>query len=243
MSKDTIFRSDAAGKTPFRFDDAVAQVFPDMINRSVPGYGVSLDGISLIAQRYVPEGGRVYDLGCTLGAATLAVAHGIGDRSATLIGIDNSEPMIRRCREDSRFAALSQTIEFAHADIRETVFDAADLVILNYTLQFIEPDHRKPLLTRLYEALRPGGALVIAEKFVFDDSSVSERINELHLDFKRAHHYSELEIAGKRAAIENVLIPDSRETHERRLREVGFGDVVLWHAALNFGALLAFKPK
>ena len=38
-SEDRIYRDPSAAATPFRFDERVAQVFDDMIRRSVPGYG------------------------------------------------------------------------------------------------------------------------------------------------------------------------------------------------------------
>ncbi|MEL7025219.1 MAG: carboxy-S-adenosyl-L-methionine synthase CmoA [Pseudomonadota bacterium] len=241
MEKDTLFDTRGAGRVQFRFDDTVARVFPDMINRSVPGYAASLDGISLIAHQVVRPGGRVYDLGCTLGAALLAAAKGIGDRPATLIGIDNSEAMISRCREDARFDNQSQQFEFELCQIEQMSFEPADLVILNYTLQFLPPPARTPVLARVFRALRPGGALVLAEKFSFEAPGIAERMTALHHDFKRAHHYSDLEIAGKRAALENVLIAETRQNHADRLADIGFTDIVLWHASINFGAFLAFR--
>ncbi len=242
MSKDTIFQTEAAARVSFRFDEAVARVFPDMINRSVPGYAASLDGIALIAHQSIRPGGRAYDLGCTLGAATLAMAQGIGERDANLVGIDLSEPMIARCRADQRFQELAQQVQFHTSDITGFDYEPADLVILNYTLQFLAPEQRTPLLEKLYQCLNPGGVLVLAEKFHFEEPGIADRLTRLHFDFKRAHHYSDLEIAGKRSALENVLITDTQETHARRLKSVGFEDVVLWHSAINFGAFLACKP-
>jgi tRNA (cmo5U34)-methyltransferase len=150
--------------------------------------------------------------------------------------------MIERCRADARFRKQPQTYTFELADILSTRLEPADLVILNYTLQFIEPARREDLLTGIFKALRPGGALVLAEKFRFADPGVADRMTRLHLDFKRAHHYSDLEIAGKRSALEDVLIAETREAHIERLRRIGFTDVVMWHAALNFGAFLAVRP-
>ena len=241
MATDDLFKHPDSGRVPFRFDAAVATVFPDMITRSVPGYAASIDGISLIAQRFLPKHGRCYDLGCSRGAALAAVSAGIGARAATLIGVDNSEAMLARCKADERFAALPQTVHWVQADIADVTLEPADLIILNYTLQFVPVTERDALIARLHAALRPGGALVLAEKFHFEPASAQARLTALHLDFKRAHHYSELEIAGKRAALENVLVTETRDAHRARLERAGFSDVVLWHAALNFGAFLAFR--
>ena len=64
---------------------------------------------------------------------------------------------------------------------------------------------------------------------------------ELHHEFKRRHHYSELEISRKRQALENVLIPDEIDTHETRLRQAGFSHVGVWLRYFNFVSLVAIR--
>lgn len=241
MSRDTLFQSAEQADKSFRFDERVADVFSDMINRSVPGYRESLEGLQAFAAQLLPAGGRCYDLGCSLGAATLAICSGLGGRAATLIGIDNSEAMIDRCHGDARFADREQQVRFVHADIVDAAIADADLIIMHYTLQFIPQAERQNLLARLHNALKPGGALIISEKFVFDDPKIQQFLTEQHLDFKRRNDYSEMEIAGKRAALENVLIAETREAHIARLRAAGFAHVALWQANLNFGSMIAFR--
>ena len=69
---DNLFTKSRATSSGFRFDEQVVKVFPDMITRSVPGYELVVPMIGMLARRYAQPGSRIYDLGCSLGAATLA---------------------------------------------------------------------------------------------------------------------------------------------------------------------------
>lgn len=225
----------------FEFDDAVAEVFPDMINRSVPGYGSILSVIEQLSERFVTPGSNVYDLGCSLGAATLLI-RGNAPPDATIHAIDNSEAMTRRLEQ--RLAAEREDaakVEVRQADIRDVTMDNASLVVLNFTLQFIPAEDRDELLSRICEALNPGGALLLSEKVCFDAPAQQALLADLHLDFKRANGYSELEIAQKRTSLENTLIPETIEAHCDRLRKVGFDIVAPWFLCFNFASILAVK--
>ncbi len=235
---DTLFAKPGAPEA-FRFDERVAEVFPDMLRRSVPGYGMMLDGIRLIARRHVRTGSRVYDLGCSLGAASQAVAEGAASPEFELIGVDNSAAMIRRCQQ--RHAKLRPAPEWQCADIRETAIENASLVMLNLTLQFIPREQRDRLIAAIAAGLRPDGVLLLSEKIRFDDPDAGEEMTELHHDFKRAHGYSDMEIAAKREALENILIPESMLAHRQRLRNAGFGHVQNWFQCFNFVSFLAWK--
>ena len=73
----------------------------------------------------------------------------------------------------------------------------------------------------------------------FDTPELHALLTDLHIAFKRANGYSELEIAQKRSAIENVMKPDSLEEHRERLLAAGFSKVVPWFQCLNFASLIA----
>ncbi|MGL4467109.1 MAG: carboxy-S-adenosyl-L-methionine synthase CmoA, partial [Plesiomonas shigelloides] len=119
----------------------------------------------------------------------------------------------------------------------------ASMVVLNFTLQFLPPDDRQALLNRIYAGLRPGGALVLSEKFSFADQTIGDLLFDMHLDFKRANGYSELEISQKRSALENVMLTDSVETHKARLQQAGFEHAEVWFQCFNFGSMLAIKSE
>ncbi|GAA3951435.1 carboxy-S-adenosyl-L-methionine synthase CmoA [Allohahella marinimesophila] len=236
----------AASVAPFRFNETVAHVFHDMINRSVPGYSLMLELITLLAGRHAGQGARCYDLGCSLGASALAIAQGMkrhgNDKTARIVGLDNSAAMLTRCRQNVlRDAEAAAMIELLEADICEHRYEPSEFIVSNFTLQFVPPEKRPALLGRLYDSLQPGGAFFLAEKIRYDDSEVDRLMIEIHERFKRSRGYSELEIAAKRAALEAVLLPESSETHISRLKDAGFSQVTECFRCLNFSAFLAIR--
>jgi len=223
----------------FTFDEAVAKVFPDMIRRSVPGYETLIALTGLLAARHAQAGSRIYDLGASLGASTLAVARCLDTPDIHLVAVDNAPAMAARCARHLRACLPQRRPDVICADVRHLPIRDASVVILNFTLQFVPPEDRAALLARIHAGLRPGGVLLLAEKIAFADAGEQARMEALHADFKKANGYSELEISQKRAALEKVLIPDTLETHHDRLRQAGFGVVETWFRCLNFVGLLA----
>jgi tRNA (cmo5U34)-methyltransferase len=236
---DTLYRRSKEDPAPFEFNERVAEVFPDMIARSVPGYAATLRLIGSIADRYVPEGGTVYDLGCSLGAASRAVVRQIGDR-AHITAVDSSPAMIDRLTSELKRDGIS-CIHPVLQDIRETELQQTDLTLMNFTLQFIPVDQRLALLQNIAASTRPGGVLVLSEKISFDDPGMEAEMIALHEAFKRENGYDDLEIAGKRKALENVLIPETVAAHQQRLRQAGFHTSTVWLQCFNFVSLIAVK--
>jgi tRNA (cmo5U34)-methyltransferase len=240
---DTLFAAPRRHLVDFAFDEAVARVFPDMIRRSVPGYAEVIALSGLIAHHFSPTTARIYDLGCSRGATSLAILNGMESDTCQLIGVDNSAAMIEQCRQELSRHPRYRQLSLLCGDIRQLELLPASVVVMNYTLQFIPPAERVALLTRIYHALLPGGVLLLAEKITAASDGASDLLQQLHLDFKRANGYSDLEISQKRTALERVLLPESLELHRQRLAEVGFSQTILWHQSLNFAALLAIKGK
>ena len=111
------------------------------------------------------------------------------------------------------------------------------------TLQFIPLYDRRKLLSKIHEGLNPGGCLFFSEKIKFPSQKNNNLYTDLHHEFKRWMGYSNLEISQKRDSIENVLIPESEETHLNRLESVGFVSIDKWFQYLNFCSFLALKPS
>jgi len=236
--RDQLFLDPARQLVDFAFDETVAAVFPDMIRRSVPGYETVVPMTGLLAARHAssPAGaGRcIYDLGCSLGATTLAVLRQLGERPAEIIAVDNAGAMIERARQQISDARVT----FVQADLRDVPLQRAGVVILNYVLQFVPPGDRLALLQRIRQALAPDGLLIVAEKVRFDDPDDQAFYEAVHLDFKRANGYRELEISGKRNALERVMIIDTETQHRQRFAEAGFGTVRKWYQCLNWASFL-----
>jgi tRNA (cmo5U34)-methyltransferase len=239
--KDTLYADPHQSVADFAFDERVATVFPDMIRRSVPGYGPLTGLLGHIAGEYAQAGSRLYDLGCSLGAATLAMRRRIDRPGCRIIAVDNSAAMVERCRDNVEADQAPTPVEVVCADIRDVAIEQASVVVMNFTLQFIDPPLRLPLLRRIHAGLLPGGILILAEKLRFADEAEQAMQERLHLAFKRANGYSELEISQKRAALERVLLPDTLEEHRARLAAAGFSQVWPWFQTFNFAALIAVR--
>jgi tRNA (cmo5U34)-methyltransferase len=238
--EDNLFQTSFSGVGGFRFDEKVAQVFPDMIRRSVPGYGHVIGSSGLIAKRYAQANTVIYDLGCSLGATTLAIASQVTTPGCRIVAVDNSEAMLAQAQLSLSDRLVDPLpIDWVHGDISTMTFEPCSVVAINFTLMFIEREKREKLLSDIRNALCPGGALILAEKIVQEDAQSQETLNSLHMEFKRANGYSELEIAGKRQAIENVLVPETADAHIERLRRVGFQEVTEFFHCLNFKAWIA----
>ena len=242
MARDDIYADPGTTEDgPFTFNAAVAQVFPDMLRRSVPGYGASLDAIESLARRFVQPNTRCYDLGCSLGAASWAMARGIEVSGCEIIAVDSAPAMVSRCRQILDAEDTATPVDVVCADIRELAMENASMAVMNYTLQFVPPEDRQALLDRVAHSLRAEGVLVLSEKIVADDSAVDELLIDLHHDFKRHRAYSDLEISRKRAALENVLVPDTIDEHRRRLHSAGFRRSAVWLQHFNFVSLIAIR--
>lgn len=239
--KDSIYASPVGDISPFNFDETVASVFPDMIQRSVPGYNAIISAIGLLAARYAKPHSNCYDLGCSLGAATLSMRQQIPYQSCRLIGIDNSQAMLDRC---SQIIAAEQhpiSVDLQCMDIREVNIVNASVVVLNFTLQFIPLQDRLNFLHNIHQGLLPGGILVLSEKLQFADPRQQQLQTDMHHEFKKARGYSDMEISQKRTALEKVLLPETLETHQQRLNTAGFSSAEVWFQYFNFASLIALK--
>jgi tRNA (cmo5U34)-methyltransferase len=243
MSRDEIYAAGNDGNGPFEFNEAVARVFPDMLRRSIPGYAETVEAIGALAARHVTAGSRCFDLGCSLGAATLSMQRNITEPGCRLVAVDNAPAMIERCQELVAAGAdpCGAEVEVLQGDVRSVELANASMVVMNYTLQFLPVEERAGMLQRIGDGMLPGGIFVLSEKVVDRDETVEQLLVSLHRDFKRRNAYSDLEISRKRAALENVLIPETVDTHLQRLAAAGFRHSGVWLRYFNFVSIVAIR--
>ena len=239
--RDNLFANPLGAVPSFVFDQAVVDVFPDMISRSVPGYETIISHTGELAARFVQPDTNCYDLGCSLGASTLAIGQSIEGRNATVVAVDNSAAMLEKCELILASDSATTAIELVNGDICDIDIHNASLVVMNFTLQFVPMEKRPGLLEKIYRGLNPGGCLIISEKLSFEPESLNTLLSQLHHDFKRGQGYSDLEISQKRDSIENVLVPETLEIHIQRLRACGFESASPWFQCFNFCSLVAIK--
>jgi tRNA (cmo5U34)-methyltransferase len=239
--RDNIYSDSLANIAEFRFDDTVASVFPDMIQRSVPGYSNIIAMTGLLAARHAQDHTRCYDLGCSLGASTIAMASQLQNRNIEFVAVDNSEAMLTRCQQAVNTLPTPANIQLVYDALQKITIENASVVVLNFTLQFVPLAERDAVISSIYRGLQPGGALILSEKIFFENPAMQELTTELHHAFKMANGYSEMEVSQKRSALENVLIPETLAAHEQRLRNAGFENFGVWFQCFNFTSLVAIK--
>lgn len=230
--KDNIYKRGNLSGLPFTFNDEVTKVFEDMIDRSVPGYKTSLKLISHYSKKHYKVNTNCYDLGCSLGASSLSILEGAQDANVT--AMDNSDSMIEQCKNRYDQLITSGKIKFIKDDICNVRLENASVISINYVIQFLDLDDRKDLINKVYQALVPGGVLIISEKIHYENNYEANRLFKLHHRFKQANGYSKLEIAGKRDSLEGVLLTETQNDHIKRAMAAGFdnGEKVL--SNLNF---------
>lgn len=240
MSKDTIYSSSLSTVPSFTFDQKVVEVFDDMISRSVPHYQEVCATTAACIKGFAQKNTRIYDIGCSTGTLLAKLAESTLDESISLVGLDSSTAMIQEARRRHAPLVEQNRLSFEHADVLTYSFEDASAVICNYTLQFLPIDTRLQLLSRISTALCTGGIALITEKVRHPHQKLQNIITELHHDFKRRQGYSDLEIAQKRQAIEDVLIPLTMEENIEMLTDAGFDTVypvLTWYTFVTFVAL------
>ena len=241
IKKDKVFNNPINNIVDFKFDEKVANVFEDMLKRSIPGYATIISTTGILTKLYAKPNSNFYDLGSSLGASALSMQQNITHPNCKVIAVDNSEAMIKRSRKLLDNSEASIPIELVCDDIRNVKIENASVIVLNYTLQFIEPNAREMIIQKIFDGLNKGGILILSEKIVFNDDELNERQIKRYYDFKRLNGYSELEISQKRNALENVLIPETPEQLLARLDKSGFKNSDLWFQLFNFISIVAEK--
>lgn len=233
--RDEIFKEPI--KKQFEFDAAVASVFDDMINRSVPHYAVSQKLITDFLAEILPLNSSVIDLGCSTASTLLALWRIRCDIS--LRGVDNAAAMLENAK--AKILAYGANIDLKEDDILKCEFKGFDAVLLNYTLQFIRPIKRQEFVDKIYKNLNENGVFIFSEKMIFEDKKLTKNIINIYEKYKLEQGYSRYEIAQKREALENVLIPYTEAENRALALNAGFKSVECLFRWANFATFVAFK--
>lgn len=221
----------------FEFDENVASVFDDMISRSVPYYAISSDLIAKFLLLSLPKNAKILDLGCSTAAMLLRLFE-LNDKFR-LVGVDNSPSMLENAR--SKAVAYGANLDLIEADILEFELGKNDAIIMNYTLQFIRPLKREKFISKIYDSLCEKGIFVLSEKVLFEDKKMSKDMIEIYAQYKLEQGYSKFEIAQKREALENVLVPFSETENKDMLIKAGFRVVETIFKWGNFSSFVVIK--
>ncbi|MBP7554649.1 MAG: carboxy-S-adenosyl-L-methionine synthase CmoA [Chitinophagaceae bacterium] len=241
MGKDEVFKTEIEQVSDFKFGANVASVFDDMVNRSVPYYGEMQRMMAELAADHAREGSDVYDLGCSTGT-TMVGMNTLVNPGIRFVGIDDSAEMLDKCRSKLTELGFTRPFDLRCADLNQGVeIENASVVVLCLTLQFVRPIYRERLIKDIYKGLNPGGALILIEKILAEESNFNRDFIRYYYNYKRRNQYSELEISQKREALENVLIPYKLSENISLLRDQGFAHCEVFFKWYNFAGLIAVK--
>jgi tRNA (cmo5U34)-methyltransferase len=236
--KDNIYAIRQKGIKKFKFDTKVAEVFDDMIARSVPFYSEIIDKEAKIAEKFYKKDTYIYDLGCSTGNFCSAFSEIFYNESFKMICVDNSEPMLEICK--SRIKD-TDNIKFVRKDILKIDLKKSSVIAANFIFQFLPVEARKIMIKKIYDALIPGGILLTAEKIIHQKEELYRLQQDFYYKLKEENGYSKLEISQKREALENVLIPETIADHNRRFLKAGFQKTDIWLKWFNFTAFICIK--
>lgn len=234
--KDKVFLKPIEKK--FEFDQAVASVFDDMLSRSVPFYDEVRKLIIDLILAEQEEGKKILDLGFST-AKFLLDLHSKMDARMELKGLDNSPAMLERAEQKCQ--AFGADISLELADMLTYDFKQEDIIVANYTLQFIRPMQRMELVRKIHDGLKEDGVFIFSEKVVFEDKKLDKQMIDIYYAYKKEQGYSEYEIAQKREALENVLIPFTVEENIHMCKEAGFRQINTIFQWANFVTFVAKK--
>ncbi len=240
-AKDRLFHERQQRVDGFDFGKRTASVFDDMLDRSVPYYAEIQRMVVELAGVFMKDGTRVYDLGCSTGTTLMQLAQTHPKRDVQFVGVDNSEPMLQKARAKLSRSGSGNRCELKAADLNDLVVENASVVIMVLTLQFVRPLYRDALIKRLYQGLVSQGSLILVEKVLCNDSRLNRIFIDQYYEFKKRQGYSELEIAQKREALENVLIPYRIDENLELLTRNGFSGTEVFFRWYNFAAIVAVK--
>ncbi len=240
--QDKVFEFRDKAVNDFKFDATVAGVFDDMVSRSVPFYGEIQRMCAELTGDFATENSNVYDIGCSTATGLVAYDRAIPAKQVTLIGLDNSEEMLKKAEKKMTEAKVTHPFRLEYCDLHRGLhIENASVVSLVLTLQFTRPLYRERLMKQIFDGMNENGALILVEKLTSEDTTFNRLFIEHYYAYKRRNGYSEMEISNKREALENVLIPYRMEENFDLLKIAGFRTIDVFFRWYNFCGIIAKK--
>jgi tRNA (cmo5U34)-methyltransferase len=241
--KDEIFAGPRRA-TDFHFGAETARVFDDMLPRSVPFYEEIQRMIGELVADFAEPGTAIYDMGCSTATTFLEIGRTLPpDLDVRFVGIDSSEEMLEIARRKlTGEQGFRWPFELRCADMNQGVqIVNSSVVLMVLTLQFIRPLYREHVIRSIHDGMTDNGCLILVEKVLGEDSTFNRLFINHYYEMKRRNGYSDLEIAQKREALENVLIPYRLEENKELMKKQGFQHCDVFFKWYNFCGLLVRK--
>ena len=241
MEKDRVFADKRKRVLPFEFNKKVTDVFDDMLDRSVPLYAQSIKRQAQLTARYYQNKSRIYDLGCSHGNLGILILEQFKERMFSMVGVDNSKPMIEKYSKRLKKNDNTGQVDLICGLLEDIQIKNASVVLINLTLQFLDTKKRNDLIKKIYQGLNHNGILLLTEKTIHSSKHINTLQTHFYKQFKVENGYSQLEISQKRDALDKVLVPDTIETHKKRIFKAGFTHFDAWLKWFNFVSMIAIK--
>lgn len=194
-----------------------------------------------IADEFAVEGSRVYDLGCSTGHTLKSLAQGMR-KDVQFIGVDYSAEMLKKCKSNISDVFSNRKLKLLRRDLNDGIdIKKASVVVLNLTLQFVRPLSRDLLIQNILSGLNYHGCLILVEKVLGNDSLFDRMFIKFYYEMKKRNGYTQMEIAQKREALENILIPYRVNENIQLLKKNGFSNIDVFFKWYNFSGILGVK--
>ena len=146
--------------------------------------------------------------------------------------------MVEKARQ---LGAGDRRLTYLCADLLDVELDPCDMVVANYTVQFLPPRVRQTFIDRVYKALNWGGGFFMFEKVRAPDGRFQDYANQVYVEFKLENGFSEEEIINKARSIKGVMEPFSTQGNIDLLKRAGFVDIMTIQKYVCFEGFLAIK--
>lgn len=233
-------------KEKWEFDEAVADCFENMLERSIPQYFTMRSAVSDLAYETIVTSPRketfqILDVGCSDGLMLEQLVQRFEEYGCGYYyGVDVSEPMLKKARQ--RFIK-NDKVKIINHDVSEKILGGPyDIVTSVLTLQFIPINYRQQIIQNIYNSLSGvRGTFLMVEKVLGNTANINTLfVNEYH-KYKELHGYSKDQIERKRLSLEGVLVPVTNDWNIDLLKQAGFKQVDVFWRWMNFVGYIAIK--
>lgn len=228
----------------WKFDKDVTDVFPDMISRSIPGYGTMRDSVVRIANRFLSgEESNQYllDLGCSRGDTIYEVLDSLASGiEVGCVGVDSSSDMILAAEQ--LFNGWNN-VSFVCGDITGIDITPGKYKVITsvLTAQFIPIDVRQDFFQNVHKGLSYDGVFIVVEKVLGETPTSQGLLVDIYHNFKKDNGYTDEQVEEKRKSLQGVLVPLRGSENEAMLKDAGFSNVQRFWQCLNFAGWMATK--
>ena len=237
----------------WEFDENVADVFENMLERSIPQYEVMRDSVATLAHKAtlvkpLKLSLSMLDIGCSDGLMIERLIDKFAQdkregMSIIFNGIDISEPMLKKAKYRFLDEIIDRKVNIFEHDLRdgfpEGIYDVITSVL---SIQFTPIEHRQNIIQNIYNHLSPtNGCFIMVEKILGNTAALNNMFVDTYYDMKRKNGYTQEQIDRKRLSLEGVLVPVTNDWNIELLKQAGFKQVDVFWRWMNFVGYIAIK--